>query len=386
MLEAEGLASAKFLRYMAGKATDIQGETSLQTANFINITLRQPYGVCAGITPWNAPVTMLTFKFGPALISGNTMVLKSSEKAPLTSLYVAKLIQQAGFPPGVVNILSGLGQPCGEALASHMKIRKISLTGSARAGHAIKRLAAISNLKHVTLELGGKSPLVVFDDADISKAAKAASASILLNSGQACIASSRIYVQKSVVETFCRELIAALEQNGYNPPNDNNPLSRTTKRGPQACKSQFDSILGFIKEAKDSGYETLTGGQAEDGKGYYVQPTLIYQPEEKSRIMQEEIFGPVQCVLSFEDEEEALKRANDTEFGLYASVFTKDIFRALRFARGFESGNVGINCTSPMMTHDMPFGGVKRSGEGRELGKHAVEEWTEIKTVYFALQ
>ncbi|KAF5556064.1 aldehyde dehydrogenase [Fusarium napiforme] len=381
----EPIASASFLRYIAGKATDVQGESSLQTANFMSVTLRQPYGVCAAIIPWNAPVTMLTFKAAPALIAGNTLVLKSSENAPLTALFIAKLFKEAGFPSGVFNVLSGFGQPCGQALASHMRIRKLSFTGSVIAGKAIKMAAAQSNLKIVTLELGGKSPLVVFDDADVSKAAKAAAASILLNSGQACIASSRVYVHKNVAARFCDELVKAIEEDGYNPVGNNHPLCPTTKRGPQATEKQYNSILEYINKAKSSGTTVLTGGNPEPGNGFYIQPTVFYEVDDDDRLMREEIFGPVQCVNTFKDEQEVLQKANDSEFGLYASVFTRDVYRALRFAKYFQSGNVGVNVSSPWMTHDMPFGGIKQSGEGKELGIYSVREWTELKTVYFSM-
>ncbi|KIW76448.1 hypothetical protein Z517_11194 [Fonsecaea pedrosoi CBS 271.37] len=381
----EGLASARFLRYMAGKATDVQGTSSTQTPGFLNLTLREPYGVCAAITPWNAPVTMLMFKMAPALIAGNTLVVKSSEKAPLTSLYVASLARAAGFPPGVLNVLSGFGTPCGAALASHMKIRKISFTGSVRTGKAIKEAAAKSNLKMVTLELGGKSPLVIFEDADLDKAAEAAAKSILLNSGQACIASTRVYVAKTAMEAFCQKFVQSLKDLGANPSSGNDPRVPGTRRGPQATQSQFESILSYIKEAERSGYGIIAGGKREGQRGFFVEPTIIYEPDEQSRVMREEIFGPVACVKGFETEEDVIRRANDSEFGLYASVYTKDISRALRVGRAFESGTVGINCTSPMMTHDMPFGGVKQSGEGRELGKTAVDDWTQLKTMYIAM-
>ncbi|KIX06712.1 uncharacterized protein Z518_04688 [Rhinocladiella mackenziei CBS 650.93] len=381
----EGLASARFLRYMAGKATDIQGESSLQTAGFMSVTLRQPFGVCAAVTPWNAPVTMLTFKMAPALIAGNTLVAKSSEKAPLTSLFVARLIKEAGFPPGVVNILNGFGTPCGVSLASHLRIRKISFTGSVKAGKAVLEAAARSNLKKVTLELGGKSPLIVFDDADIVKAADASAKSILLNSGQACIASSRVFVHSGILSQFCDALVESLQKLGSNPDSGNDPLLPTTRRGPQATKSQFDSILTHIKEAKASGYRILHGGNREGPKGFFIEPTVIFQPDEQSRVVREEIFGPVICLSSFEDEKDVVQRANDSEYGLYASVFTRDIFRALRIAKTFEAGNVGVNVSSPMMTHDMPFGGWKQSGIGKELGMYSVKEWTDLKTVYFAL-
>ena len=371
------------MRYIAGKAADVQGESSLQTAGFMNVVLREPYGVCAAITPWNAPVTMLMFKLAPALIAGNTLVVKSSEKAPLTALFLASLAKEAGFPPGVLNILSGFGRPCGQAIAAHPRIRKISFTGSISAGRAIKA-AALGNMKKVTLELGGKSPLIVFDDADITKAANLAARSVLFNSGQACIASSRVYVHKRVAEQFCRELVAAFQAHGYNPPGHNDPLSPSTKRGPQADIHQFDSIKKFLHETRESGVQFLDGGQAEAGKGYYIEPTVIYEPAEDSRVIREEVFGPVQCVCTFEDEDEVLRRANGTEYGLYASVFTRDIFRAMRVAKLFEAGAVGVNVTT-FMTHDMPFGGWKQSGDGIELGRHQVEEWTHTKSVYFAL-
>jgi len=370
---------------MAGKAADVKGESSLQTPNFVNLTFRQPYGVCAAIIPWNAPVTEFFFKAAPAVLAGNTIVVKSSEKAPLTILLVARFIQEAGIPRGVVNVLSGFGPTCGAAIASHMDIRKISFTGSARTGRAIKRLALESNLKHVTLELGGKSPLIIFEDADLEKAARAAAASILYNSGQVCIASTRIYVCSSVLASFCEILRLEIQKQGTNPSECANPLLKTTVRGPQVDKVQFDIILKYINDSRQTGGKILAGGGREGDKGFYIQPTIILNPEEQSTVMREEIFGPVVCVRPFETEEEALRLANDTEYGLYASAYTKDLTRALRVAKALESGSVGLNCTSPMMTLDMPFGGVKQSGEGRENGQHALDDWTELKTVYIGL-
>ena len=368
---------------MAGKATDIQGESSLQTAGFLNITLRQPFGVCAAITPWNAPVTMLTFKLGPALIAGNTLVVKSSEKAPLTSLVYAGLVQQAGFPAGVVNFLSGFGIPCGQALAANMIIRKLSFTGSVRTGQAIKKAAAGSNLKAVTLELGGKSPLLVFDDADLSLAAAGAIRSILLNSGQNCIASSRIYVQEAVEAAFQTALLAALQPAAAQTSYDT--LDPATKRGPQANGQQLATILGHIEAAQAAGATMLAGGKRETTKGFFLEPTVVTGAPADSTIMREELFGPVVCMTRFQSEAEAVRLANDSEFGLYASIFTRDLSRAVRVAKAFESGSVGVNCTSPMMTHDMPFGGVKQSGEGKELGIYGVKEWTEVKTIYIKI-
>lgn len=326
----------------------------------------------------------LTAKMAPCLISGNTLVAKLSEKAPLTGLFIAKLIKAAGFPPGVVNILNGMGVGCGSVLASHMEVRKLSFTGSVGSGKAVKRAAADSNLKNVSLELGGKSPLIVFEDADLDKAALAAAKSILGNSGQQCVASSRVYVQSSISEEFKDRLVIAIREGGSNQ-DGNNPLSSKTKRGPQADKAQFDRIMSYLADVESSGGKVITGGKREGDKGYYIQPTIVYQPDERSNIMQEEIFGPIQCVSTFETEEEVLERANDTEFGLYASVFTNDLARALRIAKSSEAGSVGVNVASPFMLFDMPFGGWKSSGDGVEFSTHGLNMWTQLKTVYMAL-
>jgi aldehyde dehydrogenase (NAD+) len=380
----DGFGAARLLRYYAGKAADVQGESSLNTPGFVNLTLRQPFGVCGLIIPWNAPISTLMVKLAPCLIAGNAVVVKTSEKAPLTGLLLARLIQEAGFPPGVVNILSGMGPVCGAAIASHMEIRKVAFTGSVRTGRAIKKAAADSNLKKVSLELGGKSPLIIFEDADLEKAIPAAAASIVTLSGQMCIASSRVYVQSSIADEFSKRLVREIELKGSNTAG-NDPLSPATVRGPQVDKLQFDSIMGHLKEAKEAGYQILTGGDRDGDVGYYIQPTVILNADENSRAIKEEIFGPVQCLSVFESEEEVLRWANDTEFGLYASVYTKDISRALRVAKGFEAGTVAVNTTSPMVAMDMPFGGWKSSGEGRELGPHALDAWTEIKTVLISL-
>lgn len=328
-------------------------------------------------------ITTLLMKFGPCLLAGNTIVVKSSEKAPLSILHFAKLVKEAGFPPGVVNILSGFGSVCGAAIASHMDIRKIAFTGSTRTGRAIKKAAAASNLKKVTLELGGKSPMIIFGDADLDQAIPAAAASILGNSGQMCVASSRVYVESSIADEFTKRLVQEIRVKGSNP-SGNNPLSPTTVRGPQADKLQFDAVMGFLKEAKEQKLQILTGGDRDGDVGYYIQPTIILSPGEDTRVIREEIFGPVQCVSTFESEDQVLKLSNDTEYGLFASVFTKDMSRALRVAKKFEAGSVGVNVTSPRAALDLPFGGWKASGDGRELGTHSVESWTEVKAVFIA--
>ncbi|KIX02224.1 uncharacterized protein Z518_08163 [Rhinocladiella mackenziei CBS 650.93] len=371
----------QILRYFASKASDVAGDSSLNTKDMVNITFRQPFGVCGAIIPWNFPLLMLINKVGPALATGNTLVLKSSEKSPLSCLVVARLCQEIGLPNGVLNILSGFGRPCGEAIAKHMDIRKVSFTGSVIVGRAIKKAAAESNLKNVTLELGGKSPLVVFDDADLAKAIPAAAFSILMNSGQACIASSRIYVHEAIADKFMEAMKTAMAQMGV--PGD--PTAAGTRRGPQADKIQFDRVMSYLNYAKENSLEMPIGGNREGTTGYFVEPTIIANAPEDSKVMKEEIFGPVVCINTFTDEAEVLKRANGTEYGLYASVFTQDVSRALRVAKALEAGSVGVNCTSPTMAIDMPFGGWKQSGDGRELSKYSTDYWTELKSVFISL-
>ena len=324
---------------------------------------------------------MLINKVGPALATGNTLVLKSSEKSPLSCLVVARLCQEIGLPKGVLNILSGYGRPCGEAIAKHMDIRKVSFTGSVIAGRAIKKAAAESNLKNVTLELGGKSPLVVFDDADLAKAVPSAAFSILANSGQACIASSRVYVHAAIADKFMEAMKETMKQMGVT----GDSTVAGNHRGPIVDKIQFDKIMGYLSYAKEQGFEMPIGGSQVGDKGYFIEPTIIANAPEDSKVMKEEIFGPVVCINTFTDEEEVLKRANDTEYGLYASVFTKDISRALRVAKRLEAGSVGVNCSSPTMAIDMPFGGFKQSGDGRELSRYSTDYWTELKSVFIAL-
>ena len=369
------------MRYLIGKAYDVQGETSLNTPGMLAMSFRQPFGVTGAIIPWNIPFLMLVLKIAPALACGNTMVLKSSEKSPLSCIVAARCMQEIGFPKGVLNIVAGYGRPAGEAIAKHMEIRKVAFTGSTATGRAIKKAAAESNLKNVTLELGGKSPLIIFEDADLDKAVPAAAFSIVMNSGQACIASSRVYVHESIAERFIEGMKGAMKQIGAK----GDPLADGTARGPQADQIQFDRVMGYLNSAKESGLDVAMGGGKEGSEGLYVEPTIIRNAPEDSKVMKEEIFGPVVCINTFTDEKEVLKRANDTEYGLYGSVFTKDVGRAIRFAKAIEAGTVGVNVTSPNFVMDMPFGGWKASGDGRENSKHVLDVWTELKTVLIAM-
>ncbi|KAF2172642.1 hypothetical protein M409DRAFT_62398 [Zasmidium cellare ATCC 36951] len=375
--------SIQNLRYLAGQARDVFGETSLSTPGKLALSLRQPFGVCAAIIPWNGPLMMLINKVGAALVAGNTLVLKSSEKAPFTALIVARLCKQIGLPPGVLNILSGYGTSCGEALAKHMRVRRISFTGSVATGKLIQKASAESNLKKVALELGGKNPMLVFDDADVTLAARGATMATLINTGQGCILTTRIYVHSKIVDGFVEELKKGVAAAGE--PGD--PLVPGTRRGPQADQTQLRRVVGLIEDGRRNNYDIALGGKGRIGdKGCYVEPTIFVNVPEDAKVMREEVFGPVVCVTTFTDEADVIRRANDTEFGLYASVFTKDLSRAVRVAKAFEAGLVGVNCTSPAgLSEDLAFGGWKQSGSGRENGRRAVEAWTEEKSIMISL-
>lgn len=379
----DGLAAVEEFEHYAGSWGQIQGTSSLNTPGHVNMTFRQPFGVVAAIVPWNFPIYFFAVKSAPALIAGNTIVLKSSEKAPLTSARCAELVKEAGFPPGVFNVLSGHGTPSGAVLASHMDVRVVTFTGSTGTGRKIQEAAAKSNLKKVILELGGKSPAVVFDDANIEKAVADTSFSIQHNSGQICMANSRIYVQKSAAPKFTeafRKHFAAVRIG--------DPTNKDTNHGPQADHVQYKNVLSYIDQGKKAGAELVLGGQGklDSMKGYFIEPTIFLNTPEEAKIMKEEIFGPVISINTFETEEEAIKLANSSEFGLYASVYTRNLDRALRVAKAFESGYVSVNCTSPKLARDMPFGGYKLSGQGREGWHHSLDNFLETKTVQIELE
>lgn len=372
-------AAAQF-DYYAEAWPHIQGQASVNTPGYVTMTLRQPYGVVAAIIPWNVPCHFLATKSAPALITGNTVVLKSSEKAPLAVARIAELAVEAGFPPGVFNILSGHGVPSGQVLARHMDVRALSFTGSGRTGRLIQEEAARSNLKKVILELGGKSPALIFADADLDRAVAQTQLSIQSNSGQVCMATSRIYVQRSIMAQF----LVAFKAQFAAAVRAGDPLDRATNHGPQADEAQYRHVMGYIDEARQTKSGTLFvggHGRLESTGGFFVEPTVFVDTASTARIAHDEVFGPVVVVNAFETEADAVARANDSEFGLYASVYTRDVHRALRVARALESGYVGVNCTSPATGHDLPFGGYKGSGQGREGLLYSMGNFLETKSV-----
>ncbi|OAR01197.1 hypothetical protein LLEC1_04126 [Akanthomyces lecanii] len=354
------------LRYYAGWADKIHGQTIPTTRAKFAYTLRQPVGVCAQIIPWNYPLAMAAWKLGPALATGNCIVLKPAEQTPLSILYFATLVKEAGFPPGVFNIVNGFGRETGTALVTHPNM-------------------ASSTLKNITLETGGKSPLVIFEDADLEQAAKWAYIGILSNQGQVCTATSRLIVQDSVLPKFLEFFKTEIKNTAVT----GNPFSESTTHGPQVSQVQYDKILSFIEGAKKEGGKVEMGGAsaqatAGKGKGFYIEPTVISNVTKDMTIFQEEVFGPVVAVTPFKTEEEALKLANNSQYGLAAAVFSQNIERAHKVAERLEAGMVWINSSNDS-DPAVPFGGVKQSGIGRELGEAGLHSYLETKAVHVNL-
>ncbi|RVX71634.1 hypothetical protein B0A52_03818 [Exophiala mesophila] len=364
--------------YYAGLADKIHGETAYPTsAGKYKITQREPIGVCAGIGAWNVSAILFGWKAAPALAAGNTVVYKPSEKAPLGTLALGPLIQQC-FPPGTINIVNGGGKT-GQLLASHMEIRQIAFTGSTATGRKIQEYAARSNLKRVSLELGGKSPSVIFEDADVELAAAKSMEGAIANSGQICAMASRIFVQESIADKFIQVLKSCFEQ-ASNSGIIGDPSDENTQVGPLADKAQFKRVMEYLDIGKKEG-ELVTGGVQWGAKdGLYVKPTIFKNLGKDSRIVREEVFGPVVTVQTFSSEEDAIKLANDSIFGLSACVYTRSISRALRVTREIEAGTIAVNdwyFPSP----DTPFGGVKQSGYGREGGLEGLNDYLQTKTI-----
>lgn len=342
---------------------------------FVKLVRHEPLGVCAAINPFNAPLATFFLKCAPALATGNVMIIKPSEKTPLGSLAVVSLFERAGFPPGVVQVITG-GASTGALLAEHMRIRKVSFTGSVATGRKIQEASARSNLKRVTLELGGKSPAVVFDDTNLENALTWTVNGILTRSGQLCVAASRVYVQKGIADQFIRQYVEMMREaaDGLGDPQDPN-----IKFGPMVDESQLLRVQQIVDRGR-SDAELLAGGRRHGDTGCFMEPTVFLNPKPDAEIYKQEIFGPVSVIKTFETEEEVLAMANDTDFGLMSGVFTRDITRALRVSAALESGVVGVNCVS-LQSIQAPFGGKKQSGIGREFGEYALRLFTEPKTI-----
>jgi aldehyde dehydrogenase (NAD+) len=366
-------------RYYAGWADKIHGKTIPINGPYFCYTRHEPVGVVGQIIPWNFPLLMQAWKLAPALATGNTVVLKTAEQTPLSALRVGELIVEAGFPPGVVNILSGYGPTAGAAIAHHSDIDKVAFTGSTEVGHLIMEAAARSNLKRVTLELGGKSPNIVFADADLDAAIEGAHIGLYLNQGQCCCAGSRLFVEEKCYDEFVAKSVERSKQRTVGDPFDPN-----TQQGPQVDQTQFDKVMSYIESGVQEGAQLLCGGKRAGERGFFIEPTVFADVRDGMKIAQEEIFGPVMSIIKFKDIDEVIQRANSTMYGLAAGVWTKDITKAHAIANSVRAGTIWVNCYD-VFDAAAPFGGFKQSGIGRELGEYGLQQYTEIKTVTIKL-
>jgi aldehyde dehydrogenase (NAD+) len=362
--------------FFAGLAETLHGATvPASAANFVGYTLREPIGVVAAITPWNTPLGLLGWKLFPALAAGNTVVVKPSEVTPTSTLALAELVVEAGFPPGVVNVVTGHGRPAGAALVEHPGVDKIAFTGSTPTGRAIAHAAAERNAR-VSLELGGKSPQLVLADADLSNAVNGVMGGVFAATGQTCMAGSRVLIEDAAYDEFTELLVSrgARIQAG-------DPLDPATQLGPLASRAQLDKVLGYIDLGREEGLSLLGGGGRPERRGFFVEPTVFGDVDNSSRVAREEIFGPVVCLLRFGDEEEAVRTANDTPYGLAAGLWTENVRRVHRLVGRLRAGSVWVN-NYRVLGRGLPFGGYKQSGLGRELGIDALHAYTEVKSVW----
>jgi aldehyde dehydrogenase (NAD+) len=370
----------KCYRYYAGWADKIHGKTIPVDGPYFCYTRHEPVGVVGQIIPWNFPLLMQAWKWGPALATGCTIVLKPAEQTPLTALRVAALAQEAGIPDGVVNVVPGYGPTAGAAISGHMNVDKVAFTGEYTTGQIVMEAAARSNLKRVTLELGGKSPNVIFADADLDAAVAGSFFGLFFNQGQCCCAGSRLFVEDKIHDEFVEKIVRKAKSYKVGDPFDPD-----TQQGPQVSQEQCDRVMSFINAGKSEGAKLLAGGNRVGNQGYFIEPTVFTGVTDEMKIARDEIFGPVMNILRFSDIDEVIRRGNQTYFGLAAAVWTRDIAKAHRLAASLRAGTVWINCYD-VFDAAAPFGGFKMSGIGRELGEYALQNYTEVKTVTVSMK
>lgn len=380
----EVTTTANIIRYFAGWPSKIEGSTipvsPRDGAATLNYTLKEPVGVCALVVPWNFPLSMCAWKLGPALAAGCTAILKPAEQTPLIAVRLMQLIEECGFPPGVVNLITGTGAGAGAPLAAHPGVDKIAFTGSTQVGRLIVQ-GALTNMKKVSLELGGKSPNIILPDADINRAAKGAADGIFYNQGQVCTAASRLYVHDSVLDQVLEKLCTHAAEHVVG-----NGMNHDTTMGPLISEQQYKRVTDYVARAHDEGGEMIYGGQRFEsaGSGYFVQPTIFLDKSEQTCIAREEIFGPVVTVMGWSEVDELVHRANNTPYGLAAGLWTQDLRQAHTIAAELKAGSVWINCWN-VIDPASPFGGYKQSGWGREMGKNAIDAYTETKSIFVNL-
>ncbi|XP_013378723.1 aldehyde dehydrogenase, mitochondrial [Lingula anatina] len=362
-------------RYYAGWADKMEGKTIPVDGDFFAYTRHEPIGVAGQLIPWNFPILMMAWKLGPALASGCTVVLKTAEQTPLTANYIAQLAAEAGYPPGVLNVVPGYGPTAGAALAAHMDVDKLAFTGSTEVGQLVSQMASASNLKRITLEMGGKSPVVVLSDADLEDAVENCHFATFFNHGQCCIAGTRVYVEESIYDKFVE---ASVERARRRTVGD--PFDPSNEMGPQIDDEQLGKILNLVDSGKKEGAKLAIGGHQIGDKGYFMEPTVFADCTDNMRIAREEIFGPVQSIFKFKSLDEVIERSNDSMYGLGGGIMSNDMDKVNYLIQGIRAGTIWINVYNKFDAA-MPFGGYKMSGNGRELGEYALEGYTEVKTV-----